>query len=57
MRENYRAIVQTKFSIKLWNIWLARLNGPHPHDPQANHLRAGIAHFRALCAQREKKHL
>jgi len=54
MRSKIRAGMRTPFTHKLWNRWLDRLNGPDPADPQYCYLKAGIAHFRQLCAEREK---
>lgn len=51
MRANYRASMRTKFSRRLWDRWLNRLNGVH--EPSVMHLAAGIDHFRKACALKE----
>jgi len=54
MRTSLRAGMKTPFTRKMWDRWLARMSGPDEADPQYCYLKAGIAHFRQLCAEREK---
>lgn len=53
MRTLRRAGLRTRFTRKIWNRWLERLNGPDPHDPQYRYLAAGIASFRRTLASKE----
>lgn len=54
MRSKHRFHLRLKFSKKLWDRWLERLNGPDPDDPQYVYLSEGIQKFRASCALKEK---
>lgn len=54
MRTPIRAGMHTRFTRKMWDRLLARTAGPDPSDPQYRYLADGIAHFRKLCAEREK---
>ena len=54
MRPNRRFTMRSKFSIQLWNRWLARLNGPAPNDPIHQYLKNGIASFCQSLEDREK---
>lgn len=54
MRPNRRFVMRARFSKKIWDRWLDRLNGPDPADPQYRYLADGIADFRRRCAVNEK---
>lgn len=54
MRSALRAGMRTRFSVALWNKWLARLNGPDPNDPQYLYLKSGIAQFRRMLAKQDE---
>lgn len=53
-KKTYRYNMKVHFSAKLWDLWLAKLNAVElsANDQQ---LANGIAHFRTLCAAREKE--
>ena len=53
MRSPRRAGMRTRFSRRIWDRWLAQLNGPNPNDPQYRYLSSGIAQFRRQLAQKE----
>lgn len=55
MRANHRAHMRIRFSKKLWDRWLERLQGPSPQDPQYRYLADGIALFRKSLAEKESR--
>ena len=52
-RPHYRWHMRVPFSRKLWDRWLARLNGPDENDPTYRYLAGGIAEFRRKLATKE----
>lgn len=55
MRSKFRASMRMRFDKRMWDRWLAHLNGPDEADPQYRYLRNGIAEFRRSMAEKEAR--